>query len=197
MNEADIAELHHFYSKHLDFPDHQALLTLFAQVHIWLVLPTESCVLFLLRKFSWPTPDSLHTLTLTGALQRFHSGGRGALSRRISGVSRVRRWTFSAIWTFFHRCVITSLAPFLSVSVALMNHSCCPNVIVTYRGTSAEVRAVKDISPGMEVRPQSAHSGQRSGWKPPPHPQIKLINVLLWYKKWFNKTFTAGSWTEY
>ncbi|TSL47542.1 N-lysine methyltransferase SMYD2-B [Bagarius yarrelli] len=33
MNEADIAELHHFYSKQLDFPDHQALLTLFAQVH--------------------------------------------------------------------------------------------------------------------------------------------------------------------
>lgn len=36
-------------------------------------------------------------------------------------------------------------------SVALMNHSCCPNVIVTYKGTVAEVRAVKEIEPGEEV----------------------------------------------
>ncbi|XP_072265960.1 N-lysine methyltransferase SMYD2 [Pyxicephalus adspersus] len=35
--------------------------------------------------------------------------------------------------------------------VALMNHSCCPNVIVTYRGTVAEVRAVQEINPGDEV----------------------------------------------
>ncbi|XP_077570070.1 N-lysine methyltransferase SMYD2-A [Stigmatopora nigra] len=35
--------------------------------------------------------------------------------------------------------------------VALMNHSCSPNVIVTYKGTVAEVRAVKEISPGEEV----------------------------------------------
>ncbi|XP_068135802.1 N-lysine methyltransferase SMYD2 [Hyperolius riggenbachi] len=35
--------------------------------------------------------------------------------------------------------------------VALMNHSCCPNVIVTYRGTTAEVRAVQEINPGDEV----------------------------------------------
>ncbi|XP_065535489.1 N-lysine methyltransferase SMYD2 isoform X3 [Lathamus discolor] len=35
--------------------------------------------------------------------------------------------------------------------VALMNHSCCPNVIVTYKGTLAEVRAVKEIEPGEEV----------------------------------------------
>ncbi|KAM5295157.1 N-lysine methyltransferase SMYD2 isoform 1-T1 [Glossophaga mutica] len=34
--------------------------------------------------------------------------------------------------------------------VALMNHSCCPNVIVTYKGTLAEVRAVQAISPGEE-----------------------------------------------
>ena len=33
-----------------------------------------------------------------------------------------------------------------------MNHSCDPNVIVTYKGTTAEVRAVRDISPGDEVR---------------------------------------------
>ena len=32
-----------------------------------------------------------------------------------------------------------------------MNHSCCPNVIVTYKGTLAEVRAVQAISPGEEV----------------------------------------------
>lgn len=35
--------------------------------------------------------------------------------------------------------------------VALMNHSCSPNVIVTYKGTVAEVRAVQDIAPGDEV----------------------------------------------
>ena len=32
-----------------------------------------------------------------------------------------------------------------------MNHSCCPNVIVTYKGTLAEVRAVQEIHPGEEV----------------------------------------------
>lgn len=32
-----------------------------------------------------------------------------------------------------------------------MNHSCCPNVIVTYKGTLAEVRAVQEIGPGEEV----------------------------------------------
>ncbi|XP_046711301.1 N-lysine methyltransferase SMYD2-A isoform X2 [Silurus meridionalis] len=35
--------------------------------------------------------------------------------------------------------------------VALMNHSCSPNVIVTYKGTGAEVRAVQKISPGEEI----------------------------------------------
>lgn len=34
-----------------------------------------------------------------------------------------------------------------------MNHSCCPNVIVTYKGTLAEVRAVQEIEPGDEVNP--------------------------------------------
>ncbi|KAB5517133.1 hypothetical protein PHYPO_G00185910 [Pangasianodon hypophthalmus] len=89
MNEADIAELHHFYSKHLDFPDHQALLTLFAQVHC---------------------------------------NGFTVEDEELSHIG-------SAVFP----------------DVALMNHSCCPNVIVTYRGTSAEVRAVKDISPGEEI----------------------------------------------
>ncbi|MCI4395738.1 hypothetical protein PGIGA_G00195530 [Pangasianodon gigas] len=89
MNEADIAELHHFYSKHLDFPDHQALLTLFAQVHC---------------------------------------NGFTVEDEELSHIG-------SAVFP----------------DVALMNHSCCPNVIVTYRGTSAEVRAVKDISPGDEI----------------------------------------------
>ncbi|XP_063299905.1 N-lysine methyltransferase SMYD2 [Pelobates fuscus] len=35
--------------------------------------------------------------------------------------------------------------------VALMNHSCCPNVIVTYKGTVAEVRAVQEINAGDEI----------------------------------------------
>lgn len=34
MNQADIAALHHFYSRHIsDLPDDQALTELFAQVH--------------------------------------------------------------------------------------------------------------------------------------------------------------------
>ncbi|KAK2846155.1 hypothetical protein Q7C36_011009 [Tachysurus vachellii] len=89
MNEADIAELHHFYSKHLDFPDHHSLLTLFAQVHC--------------NGFTVEDEELSH--------------------------------------------VGSALFP----DVALMNHSCCPNVIVTYRGTLAEVRAVKDISPKEEI----------------------------------------------
>ncbi|KAK2856242.1 hypothetical protein Q5P01_004977 [Channa striata] len=35
--------------------------------------------------------------------------------------------------------------------VALINHSCLPSVIVTYNGTSAEVRAVQNMKPGDEV----------------------------------------------
>ncbi|XP_073349242.1 N-lysine methyltransferase SMYD2-B-like [Pagrus major] len=35
--------------------------------------------------------------------------------------------------------------------VALINHSCLPSVIVTYDGTSADVRAVRDMKPGDEV----------------------------------------------
>ncbi|KAM9356025.1 N-lysine methyltransferase SMYD2-B isoform 2-T2 [Pholidichthys leucotaenia] len=35
--------------------------------------------------------------------------------------------------------------------VALINHSCLPSVIVTYNGTAAEVRAVRDMKPGDEV----------------------------------------------
>ncbi|KAF3849860.1 hypothetical protein F7725_019579 [Dissostichus mawsoni] len=35
--------------------------------------------------------------------------------------------------------------------VALINHSCLPSVIVTYNGTSAEIRAVKNMQPGDEV----------------------------------------------
>lgn len=44
------------------------------------------------------------------------------------------------------------LVPVSHCSVALINHSCLPSVIVTYDGTSAEVRAVKDMKPGDEVR---------------------------------------------
>lgn len=32
MNDTDIAALHHFYSRHLDFPGNAALTELFAQV---------------------------------------------------------------------------------------------------------------------------------------------------------------------
>ncbi|XP_076023693.1 N-lysine methyltransferase SMYD2-A-like [Genypterus blacodes] len=35
--------------------------------------------------------------------------------------------------------------------VALINHSCLPSVIVTFKGTAAEVRAVRDMKPGDEV----------------------------------------------
>ncbi len=34
MNDTDIAALHHFYSRHLDFPDNAALTELFAQVKL-------------------------------------------------------------------------------------------------------------------------------------------------------------------
>lgn len=32
--QSDIAALHQFYSKHLDFPDHSSLVVLFAQVRV-------------------------------------------------------------------------------------------------------------------------------------------------------------------
>ncbi|XP_067239033.1 N-lysine methyltransferase SMYD2-B [Chanodichthys erythropterus] len=89
MTEAHIAGLHHFYSKHLDFPDHQDLLTLFSQVH---------CNGFTVED------EELSSLGLA-----------------------------------------------IFPDIALMNHSCCPNVIITYRGVNAEVRAVQEISPGQEI----------------------------------------------
>uniref|UniRef100_A0A4W6D480 [histone H3]-lysine(4) N-trimethyltransferase n=1 Tax=Lates calcarifer TaxID=8187 RepID=A0A4W6D480_LATCA len=89
MNEADIAGLYQFYSKHLDMPDHKDLLTLFSQV---------ACNGFTIED------DELS-----------HMG--------------------------------TAVYP----DVALINHSCLPSVIVTYNGTSAEVRAVQDMKPGDEV----------------------------------------------
>ncbi|XP_008311167.1 N-lysine methyltransferase SMYD2-B [Cynoglossus semilaevis] len=89
MNEGNIAELHQFYSKHLDFPDHKDLLTLFSQV---------ACNGFTIED------DELS-----------HLG--------------------------------TAVYP----DVALINHSCLPSVIVTYKGTSAEIRAVQNMKPGDEV----------------------------------------------
>ncbi|KAI3364308.1 hypothetical protein L3Q82_011106 [Scortum barcoo] len=89
MNEADVAALHRFYSKHLELPDHKDLLTLFSQV---------ACNGFTIED------DELS-----------HMG--------------------------------TAVYP----DVALINHSCVPSVIVTYKGTSAEVRAVQDMKPGDEV----------------------------------------------
>lgn len=41
MNEADIAGLHRFYSKHLELPDHKELLTLFSQVTHTCTHPTH------------------------------------------------------------------------------------------------------------------------------------------------------------
>ncbi|KAK0140529.1 N-lysine methyltransferase SMYD2-A [Merluccius polli] len=89
MNEADIAGLHRFYSKHLDFPDHSALLALFSQV---------ACNGFTVED------EELS-----------HMG--------------------------------TAVYP----DVALINHSCLPSVIVTFKGTTAEVRAVTPMKRGDEV----------------------------------------------
>lgn len=87
--ESDIAALHHFYSKHLDFPDQATLIELFAKVNC--------------NGFTIEDEELSH------------------------------------------------LGSAIFPSVALMNHSCCPNVIVTYKGTVAEVRAVKRIDPGEEI----------------------------------------------
>uniref|UniRef100_A0A2K6KM51 [histone H3]-lysine(4) N-trimethyltransferase n=1 Tax=Rhinopithecus bieti TaxID=61621 RepID=A0A2K6KM51_RHIBE len=87
--QSDIAALHHFYSKHLEFPDNDGLVVLFAQVNC--------------NGFTIEDEELSH------------------------------------------------LGSAIFPDVALMNHSCCPNVIVTYKGTLAEVRAVQEIKPGEEV----------------------------------------------
>ncbi|KAL4623900.1 N-lysine methyltransferase SMYD2-A-like isoform X1 [Arapaima gigas] len=89
MNQTDIAALHHFYSKHVDFPDDEALAVLFAQVNC--------------NGFTIEDEELSH------------------------------------------------LGSAVFPDVALMNHSCNPNVIVTYKGTMAEVRAVQEIKPGEEI----------------------------------------------
>ncbi|XP_032503945.1 N-lysine methyltransferase SMYD2 isoform X2 [Phocoena sinus] len=86
--QSDIAALHHFYSKHLEFPDNHSLVVLFAQVNC--------------NGFTIEDEELSH------------------------------------------------LGSAVFPDVALMNHSCCPNVIVTYKGTLAEVRAVQEIHPGEE-----------------------------------------------
>ncbi|KAK3506681.1 hypothetical protein QTP70_014290 [Hemibagrus guttatus] len=137
MNEADIAELHHFYSKHLDFPDHQSLLTLFAQ-------PSHQAV-----------ASELELDDLDG-----QNGRKGGVDKPKAQnvLMAVSCFTFTHTHTQVH-CngftvedeELSHVGSALFPDVALMNHSCCPNVIVTYRGTLAEVRAVKDISPGDEI----------------------------------------------
>ncbi|KAG9336296.1 hypothetical protein JZ751_002643 [Albula glossodonta] len=89
MNQTDVLALHHFYSKHLDFPSDEALTELFAQVNC--------------NGFTIEDEELSH------------------------------------------------LGSAVFPDVALMNHSCSPNVIVTYKGTVAEVRAVQEISPGDEI----------------------------------------------
>ncbi|MBN3296425.1 SMYD2 methyltransferase, partial [Amia calva] len=89
MIESDIAALHHFYSKHLEYADNAALVELFAQVNC--------------NGFTIEDEELSH------------------------------------------------LGSAVFPDVALMNHSCCPNVIVTYKGTVAEIRAVQEIGPGDEV----------------------------------------------
>ncbi|XP_040016533.2 N-lysine methyltransferase SMYD2-B isoform X1 [Gasterosteus aculeatus] len=88
-NEAEVAGLHRFFSKHLEFPDHKDLLALISQV---------ACNGFTIED------DELS-----------HLG--------------------------------TALYP----DVALINHSCLPSAIVTYDGTAAQVRAVRNMEPGDEV----------------------------------------------
>ncbi|CAB1330496.1 unnamed protein product [Coregonus sp. 'balchen'] len=77
MNQTDIAALHHFYSRHIDFPDDQTLTVLFGQVNC--------------NGFTIEDEELSH------------------------------------------------LGSAVFPDVALMNHSCSPNVIVTYRGTVAEI----------------------------------------------------------
>ncbi|XP_030874512.1 N-lysine methyltransferase SMYD2-like isoform X2 [Leptonychotes weddellii] len=111
--QSDIAALHHFYSKHLEFPDSDSLVVLFAQVNC--------------NGFTVEDEELSH------------------------------------------------LGSAIFPDVALMNHSCCPNVIVTYKGTLAEVRAVQEISPGEEVSVWPAAAGAvgfrlrfyRAVWKIP------------------------------
>ncbi|XP_076843950.1 N-lysine methyltransferase SMYD2-A [Brachyhypopomus gauderio] len=89
MNQADSAALRHFYSRHLDIPENDALVRLFAQVNC--------------NGFTIEDEELSH------------------------------------------------LGSAVFPDVALMNHSCSPNVIVTYKGTVAEVRAIREISPGEEL----------------------------------------------
>ncbi|XP_058021382.1 N-lysine methyltransferase SMYD2 isoform X3 [Ahaetulla prasina] len=85
----DISALHHFYSKHIEYPDNEALVVLFGQVNC--------------NGFTIEDEELSH------------------------------------------------LGSAIFPDVALMNHSCCPNVIVTYKGTVAEVRAVQEIEAGDEI----------------------------------------------
>uniref|UniRef100_A0A8C5GWP4 [histone H3]-lysine(4) N-trimethyltransferase n=1 Tax=Gouania willdenowi TaxID=441366 RepID=A0A8C5GWP4_GOUWI len=61
------------------------------------------------------------------------------------------RFLFFFFWAVSIFNDVLSRVVFFFLSVALMNHSCSPNVIVTYKGTAAEVRAVQEINPGEEI----------------------------------------------
>ncbi|XP_025141247.2 N-lysine methyltransferase SMYD2 isoform X3 [Bubalus bubalis] len=121
--QSDIAALHHFYSKHLEFPDNDSLVVLFAQPNVWLkVTFAEGEILEYCS-----VDESRYLQCLDGKKARVNCNGFTIEDEELSHLG-------SAIFP----------------DVALMNHSCCPNVIVTYKGTLAEVRAVQEIHPGEE-----------------------------------------------
>ncbi|MEQ2174644.1 hypothetical protein GOODEAATRI_009954 [Goodea atripinnis] len=94
---------------------------------------------------------------LIEGIEKFDSPGRGR-GLRVTRPFKVGELLFSSpaysyVLSFKEK---GSYCDFCFNSVALINHSCLPTVIVTYNGTSAEVRAVQDMKPGDEVRKRHA-----------------------------------------
>ncbi|KTG00882.1 hypothetical protein cypCar_00032608 [Cyprinus carpio] len=86
MTEAHIAGLHHFYSKHLDFPDHHALLTLLSQVHCnGFTVEDEELSSLGLAIF----PDCKFTKPTSGVLD--HGGGFPSRDDSIMGIHHLNR----------------------------------------------------------------------------------------------------------
>ncbi|EHB13030.1 SET and MYND domain-containing protein 2 [Heterocephalus glaber] len=159
--QSDIATLHQFYSKHLGLPDHDSLVVLFAQVNCN-GFTIEDEELSHLGSAIFPEPfQSICSSDFQGLTVRCVSGSQGAshvLPHDVPSLDSLPAcpeqpaalyYTDLQPWEWPTRSVQPLFCVFLGV--ALMNHSCCPNVIVTYRGTLAEVRAVQEIHPGEEV----------------------------------------------